>query len=93
MAWRRPGDKPLSEPIVDSLLTHITLYASLSLNELMYHYGQYSTHLDPILSLSVFLLVEDIFDEAAQSVDPRRLPAAVQLQHPLDADVGESCRW
>ena len=23
MAWRRPGDKPLSEPMVDSLLTHI----------------------------------------------------------------------
>ena len=23
MAWRRPGDKPLSEPIVVSLLTHI----------------------------------------------------------------------
>ena len=23
MAWRRPGDKPLSEPMVASLLTHI----------------------------------------------------------------------
>ena len=23
MAWRRPGDKPLSEPIIVSLLTHI----------------------------------------------------------------------
>ena len=22
MAWRRPGDKPLSEPMIDSLLTH-----------------------------------------------------------------------
>ena len=31
MAWRRPGDKPLSEPMVFSLLTHM---ASLSLNEL-----------------------------------------------------------
>ena len=27
MAWRRPGDKPLSEPMMESLLTHI--YASL----------------------------------------------------------------
>ena len=33
MAWRRPGDKPLSEPMVFSLLTHI--YVSLGLNELM----------------------------------------------------------
>ena len=32
MAWRRPGDKPLSEPMMVSLLTHI--YASLGLNEL-----------------------------------------------------------
>ena len=23
MAWRRPGDKPLSEPMMDNLLTHI----------------------------------------------------------------------
>ena len=32
MAWRRPGDKPLSEPMMVSLLTHI--YALLGLNEL-----------------------------------------------------------
>ena len=32
MAWRRSGDKPLSEPMLVSLLTHI--YASLGLNEL-----------------------------------------------------------
>ena len=32
MAWRRPGDKPLSEPMMVILSTHI--YASLGLNEL-----------------------------------------------------------
>ena len=32
MAWCRPGDKPLSEAMMVSLLTHI--YASLGLNEL-----------------------------------------------------------
>ena len=32
MAWRLPGDKPLSEPMMVRLLTHI--YASLGLNEL-----------------------------------------------------------
>ena len=31
MAWRRPGDKPLSEPMMVSFLS---IYASLSLNEL-----------------------------------------------------------
>ena len=25
MAWRRPGDKPLSEPMLVSLLTHICI--------------------------------------------------------------------
>ena len=32
MAWRRPGDKPLSEPVLVSLLTHS--YKSLRFNEL-----------------------------------------------------------
>ena len=32
MVWRRPGDKPLSGPMLVNLLTHI--YASLGLNEL-----------------------------------------------------------
>ena len=32
MAWRRVGDKPLSEPMMFSLLTHIN--ASLGPNEL-----------------------------------------------------------
>ena len=31
MAWRRPGDKPISEPVMISLLTY---NASLRLNEL-----------------------------------------------------------
>ena len=30
MAWRRPGDKPLSEPMMVSLLTHICHSASMS---------------------------------------------------------------
>ena len=33
MAWRHPGDKPLSEPMMAILLTHI--YASHSLTELI----------------------------------------------------------
>ena len=34
MAWRRPGDKQLSEPMMFSLLTNVRIYASLGLNEL-----------------------------------------------------------
>ena len=41
MAWRRPGDKPLSEPMIVSLVTHIYIYVyiyiirhSASLSEL-----------------------------------------------------------
>ena len=36
MAWHRPGDKPLSEPITVSLLTHIHVHASLGLIELKF---------------------------------------------------------
>ena len=35
MAWRRSGDKPLSEPMMVGLPTHI--YESLGLNELTHH--------------------------------------------------------
>ena len=43
MAWRRPGDKPLSEPIVFSLV-YWRIYASPSLHVLMisiYHLGDW----------------------------------------------------
>ena len=33
MAWHQPDDKPLSEPMIASLLIHI--YVSLGLNELI----------------------------------------------------------
>ena len=36
MAWRRPGDKPLSEPMTFNLLRRI--YASLGLNELRHQF-------------------------------------------------------
>ena len=40
MAWRRSGDKPLSESIMVSLLTHI--YASLGLDELSHMFSSIS---------------------------------------------------
>ena len=36
MAWRRPGDKPLSEPM---MVSYRRIYASAGLNELMYSKG------------------------------------------------------
>ena len=35
MAWRRPGDKPLSEPVMVSLLTHICVTRPQWVNTLM----------------------------------------------------------
>ena len=43
MAWRRAGDRPLSEPMMARLPTHI--YASLGLNELTLKTGGKWTHL------------------------------------------------
>ena len=34
MAWRPPGNKPLSEPMMVSWLVYWRIYASLGLNEL-----------------------------------------------------------
>ena len=41
MAWRRPGDKPLSEPMMVSLLTHWRM--SLGLNEIIWTKGDVVT--------------------------------------------------
>ena len=49
MAWRQPGDKPLSEPMMVSLLSYI-IYESLSLNELTYLHVSLLTHDMEILS-------------------------------------------
>ena len=40
MAWRRPGDKPLSEPLVARLSTHICVTRPQWVNSLaIYHFG------------------------------------------------------
>ena len=38
MAWRRSGDKPLSEPMMDSLLMHICVTRPQWINELTFSY-------------------------------------------------------
>ena len=43
-AWRRPGDKPLSDPMMVSLLR---IYALLGLNELRLRYNQNLEHMMP----------------------------------------------
>ena len=42
MAWRRPGDKPLSEPMVDSLLTHIFVTRPQWVKTMDYPFGELS---------------------------------------------------
>ena len=39
MAWRRPGDKPLSEPVMVSLTTHICVTRPHGVNVKLTHYG------------------------------------------------------
>ena len=49
MAWRRPGDKPLSEPMVVSLQTHICVTRPQWVNSkhgfhnLVFHYNSYGS--------------------------------------------------
>ena len=42
MVWRRPGDKPLSEPVMVSLLTHICVTRRQWVNESVHIYPIYS---------------------------------------------------
>ena len=45
MAWRRPGDKPLSEPMMVSLLTHICVTQPQWVNMLRWVIGLTMAHL------------------------------------------------
>ena len=40
MAWRRSGDKPLSEPMIASLLTHICVTRTQWVNRILCYYGK-----------------------------------------------------
>ena len=42
MAWRQPGDKPLSEPMMVSLLTHICVTPPQWVNDTIWHLGPWS---------------------------------------------------
>ena len=59
MAWCRPGDKPLSEPMMVRLLTH--LYASLGLNELTLYIQQHWSYWTLLMMLSLQLKCIHIF--------------------------------
>ena len=57
MAWCRPGDKPLSEPMIVSSPTHIcVVYASLDLSELryLYRYDFKTTNSNELIELRLF---------------------------------------
>ena len=59
MAWRRPGDKPLSEPMMVSLLTHICVIA-LGLNQLtLKHTDKMYTNLS--VGINMEIQVEDCY--------------------------------
>ena len=47
MAWRRPGDKPLSEPMMLSLLTHICVTRPQWVN---------AAHKNPIITVAVLMI-------------------------------------
>ena len=48
MAWRRLGDKPLSAPMVDSLLTHIYVTQPQWVIENYHNYCSYYTKLSKV---------------------------------------------
>ena len=56
MARRRPGEKPLSEPMIVSLLTLI-IYASSALNELMRRLVKHNFYINSIFRLIISIIV------------------------------------
>ena len=89
MAWRLPGDKPLSEPMMASLLTHI--YASLGLNGLMsgsYMFNKYILPQHPQISVCtrpcVINLVLAIWQKFTWCATPVKLSIALWIYKAVD---------
>ena len=51
MAWRRPGDKPLSEPMMVSIPTHICVFRPQWVDMLILLQNIHNEHLGPLLTL------------------------------------------
>ena len=62
MAWRRPGDKPLSEPMMVSLLTHICVTRPQWFKTLNMQYCFEETHIIYVHLLFCFYCL-DVFDD------------------------------
>ena len=63
MAWHRPGDKPLSEPMVTSSLTHMCVTRPQWVNKLL------STNIEFYVELSVSVLAQmSIYRDFAEDV-------------------------
>ena len=54
MAWRRPGDKPLSEPMMVNLLTHICVTRSQWVNPALCHHLLSLGHNELITNYMIF---------------------------------------
>ena len=50
MAWRRPGDKPLSEPVMVSLLTHKCVTRPQWVKSVLYTLGVWCWYINPLWS-------------------------------------------
>ena len=77
MAWRRPGDKPLSEPMMDILLTHICVtrpqWVKTSFFKRQYYFLWFhvflcrSNHCTHIFCIVIYCFVE-LYDHSATLV-------------------------
>ena len=79
MAWHRPGDKPLSEPMLVSLLTHICVTRPQWVNLGSWHFYLVCWQIHPCnannylnapnqLSVDTYLFVEIIFSQGCRRV-------------------------
>ena len=69
MAWRRPGDKPLSEPMMVSFLTHICVTRPQWVNTL--RQGQFDCLLESILKLVFVFEYHYIMIEISPKLVPK----------------------
>ena len=82
MAWRRPGDKPLSEPIMVNLLTHISVTRPQWVKlRFRWSWGKKISILFYPISFSTIIFIASLDFEATLVPVPVKLLSIIQMEH------------
>ena len=95
MAWRRPGDKPLSEPIVVSLLTHICVTQPQWVKQWQGKSTSHDAHIphEPSMGYANTAQTHQSMDNARETYRVAKVCPTLSRTWTMSKDPGWRSRW